>query len=137
MSDRIIKVGQEREPLGRKPKKPKGKGSHGNDPNEKKRKSANRFAVFNEFVDIELGKLTRSQMAVWIVLYRNVRDGSVRQSAGDIARVTQSSRRQVVRAINYLCDVGLLTVIYKGGLNKGPSRYRVNGGSTGDTGVTS
>lgn len=114
-----IKPGEELPALDKQQRKPKAT----------QRKAAGRFAVLNEFVDTSMHDLTRSELAVWLVLYRNVRDGKARLSAGGIANVAGMSRRSATAAIGSLRRKGLLTVIYKGGQNRGASTYRVNGGS--------
>lgn len=94
--------------------------------NKPKQKTAERFAVLNAFVDCSMADLTRSEIAVWLVLYRDVRDGSVRTSQADIARRAGTSVRGVKAAVKKLLALELLTVIYQGGLNRGTTRYRVN-----------
>ena len=48
--------------------------------------AAERFAVLNAFVDFALKGLTRNEIAVWLVLYRDTRNGVVKTSQADIAR---------------------------------------------------
>ena len=64
---------------------------------ENRRSSADRFSILNNFVDFTMHRLSRNEVAVWFVLYRDSRDR--------IAR--------------------LLKTVFRGGLNSGPSRYRV------------
>ncbi len=90
-----------------------------------KRKAAGRFAVLNNFVDFTMRGLPRGPVAVWLVLYRDTKDGTARTSQTDIARRTGLSERNVRRAIRRLESLGLLFVVYCGGLNRGPSRYRI------------
>lgn len=93
---------------------------------EPKRKAAtDRFGVLNAFVDCSLAGLSRSEIAVWLVLYRDTRDGTVRTSQENIAKRAGTSLRHVKKAIAGLKAAGLLSVVFQGGLNKGPSRYRV------------
>ena len=96
------------------------------------RKTGRRFAVLNAFVDATAGELSRSELLVWLVLYRDTRDGVVVTSQADVARRTKLANRTVRYAIHRLVSRGLLTLIYRGGLNRGPSKYRVladlNGG---------
>ena len=105
-----------------------------------RKESADRFCVLNTFVDGTAGTLQRAEVLVWLVLYRDTRDGTARPSHADIARRAGVSRRTVVRAVARLLRRKLLVLVYRGGLNRGPSVYRVRataGGRTGDTGVTS
>jgi hypothetical protein len=90
-------------------------------------KTAGRFADLNAFVDMSMAKLTRAEIAVWMVLYRDTRDGTARTSQGDMARRAGVDDRTVRRAIEGLKKRGLVMVVCKGGLNRGPSRYRVRG----------
>jgi hypothetical protein len=129
MTLRIIPVGEEPAPMddgtpapslnGRHRSKPKGK------PAGARRKPGERFAVLNAFVDFTLADLSRAQIAVWLVLYRDTRDGTARTSYDDIARRAGCSRRNVSRAVRRLERLGLLEVVRRGGLRRGVSRYRV------------
>lgn len=92
---------------------------------EPKRKTADRFAVLNAFVDASMGELSRSEIAVWLVLYRDTRNGTVRTSQTNIARRAGTSVRGVKDALKKLIGAGLLQVVFQGGLNRGPSRYQV------------
>jgi hypothetical protein len=98
--------------------KPKEKSRHG--------KTADRFNVLNNFVDFTMGELPRGCVAVWLVLYRDTKDGTARTSQADIARRAGMSPRGVRDAIRRLESLGLLKTVYQGGLNRGPSRYRVS-----------
>jgi DNA-binding MarR family transcriptional regulator len=86
--------------------------------------------VLNAFVDISMAGLSRSEIAVWMVLYRDTRDGIAQTSQVAIARRAGVEDRTVRRAINRLTARGLVTVVYHGGLNRGPSKYRVRGAPT-------
>lgn len=90
-----------------------------------KRKTADRFAVLNAFVDSSMAECSRSELVVWFILYRDTRNGSVRTSQANIARRAGMSVRSVGKAIAKLTAAGFLVVVFKGGLNRGPSRYRV------------
>lgn len=87
--------------------------------------STNRFAVLNAFVDSSLAGLNKSEIATWLVLYRDVRDGIASASQSEISRRAGISVRSVRKAIRSLVVSGLLVVIYQGGLNRGPSKYNV------------
>lgn len=94
--------------------------------NEPKRKTADRFKVLNTFVDSTMGRLSRAEIAVWLVLYRDTRNGTVRTSQTNIARRAGVTVRSVKVAIKKLTAAGLLRVVFQGGLNRGPSRYQVD-----------
>jgi hypothetical protein len=90
-------------------------------------KTGNRFAVLNAFVDCSLRGLTKAELATWLILYRDTREGTVSTSQANIARRAGISVRSVGKAISKLTMKGLLTIVFRGGLNRNPSRYRVNG----------
>jgi DNA-binding MarR family transcriptional regulator len=90
-----------------------------------RRKAGGRFAVLNAFVDFSLASLPRSDIAVWMVLYRDTKDGTARTSQTDIARRAGIGRRTAVRAISRLEKRRLLVKVHQGGLNRGTSSYRV------------
>ena len=92
---------------------------------EKKRNTCDRFAVLNGFVDCSMAGLTKAEALTWLILYRDTRNGTARTSQADIARRAGLSDRSVRSAIAKLVKVGLLIVVFRGGLNAGPSRYRV------------
>lgn len=90
-----------------------------------KRVSQDRFRVFNTFVDNTIGSLNRAEVAVWMVLYRDTRDGTARTAQSDIAKRSGCNRRSVCRALKSLEQKGLVEIMYRGGVNRGLSRYRV------------
>ena len=98
--------------------KPKRKPNH--------RKTGHRFAVLNAFVDDTAGELSRSEILVWLVLYRDTRNGIATTSQDNIARRAKLASRTVRYAIRRLVDRELLTVVYRGGINRGASKYRVS-----------
>ena len=93
--------------------------------------TGNRFAILNTFVDTAAGELTRSEILVWLVLYRDTRDGLAGTSQADIARRAGTTDRTVRRVIGRLERRGLLTTVYRGGLNRGTSKYRISPELTG------
>jgi hypothetical protein len=90
-----------------------------------KRNAGNRFAVLNAFVDCTAGRLSRGEILVWLVLYRDTRNGIAQTSQADIARRAGTADRTVRRVIRQLERRGLLKTVYHGGLNRGASKYRV------------
>jgi len=89
------------------------------------RKTGDRFAVLNAFVDAGISGLSRIELATWLVLYRDTRDGTACTSEEDIATRAGCSKRAVTTALGELRRRGLLIQVFKGGINRGPSRYRV------------
>ena len=94
-------------------------------PGDNRKAAADRFAVLNNFIDFTLAGLTRNELAVWLVLYRDSRDGIARTSQIDIARRAGVADRTVRRVLAKLESKGLLKTVFRGSLNAGPSRYRV------------
>lgn len=84
-----------------------------------------RFKVVNAFADFTLSELSRVEIAVWLLLWRDTRDGTARTAYDDLARRAGCNRRNVGRAVRRLEQLGLLQVVHRGGLGRGPSRYRV------------
>jgi DNA-binding transcriptional ArsR family regulator len=125
---RIIPVGEEPPPLEEPAPSSNGQHRHQNgDQGKPKGKTGERFAVLNALVDFALADLTRAEIALWLVLYRDTRDGTARTSYDDLARRAGLNRRNVGRAIRRLEGRGLVAVVRRGGLRRGASRYRVRG----------
>lgn len=91
-----------------------------------KRQTAERFATINGFVDCALADLSRAAALTWLVLWRDTKNGTARTSAADIARRIGTSRRAVTTALADLKRKGLVTIVRRGGLNSGPTTYRVH-----------
>jgi len=92
-----------------------------------RQKTADRFAVLNNFVDFTLAELIPSAGIVWLVLYRDTKpDGIARTSQADLARRTGLSDRTIRRAIEQLKAKELLQVLHQGGKWCGISTYRVH-----------
>ena len=70
---------------------------------DNRRKIAGRFAVFNGFVDFTLADLSLRETKVWLILYRDSRDGIAKTSQADIARRAGVSDR-ATRAIDTARD---------------------------------
>ncbi len=118
----IMEVGDEPPPLSpsgaaSKPSKPKGK-------------AGGRFAVFNAFADFSMGDLSRADIIVWVILYRDCKDGVARTAQADIARRGKIDRRTVGRSLRRLEARGLLRIAHRGGFRRGVSRYLVRGLAT-------
>ncbi len=85
-----------------------------------------RWATLNGFVDGILGSLTPAAAATWLVLFRDTKpNGLARASQIDIAHRAGVSDRAVRVALRELRKRGLVTVVHKGGVSRGPSTYRV------------
>lgn len=90
-----------------------------------KQNTSDRFGVLNSFVDCSLAGLTKAELATWLCLYRDTRNGTASTAQSDIAKRAGLSVRAINKAIRKLIEVGLIVVVFHGGLNRGPSRYRV------------
>jgi predicted transcriptional regulator len=125
----IIAVGDEPPPMEPSLPAPSSRSDQGmaKQPPTAKHNSGERFAVLNQFVDFTLATLSRAELAVWLVLYRDTRDGTATTSYDDLARRVGCNRRNVGRALKRLIALGLVRVEHQGGLGRGASRYRVQG----------
>jgi DNA-binding MarR family transcriptional regulator len=82
--------------------------------------------VLNAFVDSGMADLTRVELVLWLILYRDTKPGgSARASLADIARRAGIDRQTAYRAVDRLERRKMLHVICRGRLNRGPSTYRV------------
>jgi hypothetical protein len=91
-----------------------------------KKKGGDRFHILNTFVDNTLADLNKAEAKLWLILYRDTRDGMAKAGYNDLARRAGIDRRNVGRALRRLQDRGLLEVIKKGSLTNGVSTYRVS-----------
>lgn len=93
---------------------------------KEKRKSGDRFALLNAFVDFTMKDLDRAEAFVWFALYRDTKaDGLARTSQADLARRAGINARTARRAIASLKKKGLLKIAKQGGWQRGVSVYRV------------
>jgi hypothetical protein len=125
---RILAVGEELPPLNaadRPTPKPTRAGKAKGSAQTVRKGKGERFRLLNGFVDFSLADLTRGEIAVWLILYRDSRDGIAQTSIADLARRGGLNRVTVIRALRRLEGAGLLQAVHRGGLNRGPSRYRV------------
>ncbi|HEY2841808.1 MAG TPA: hypothetical protein VGJ26_21790 [Pirellulales bacterium] len=91
------------------------------------RERGSRFASLNAFVDFTMRDLTRAETLVWLALYRDTKpDGVARTSQADLARRVGANVCTIKRAVAALVHQGLLTVVCRGNLRRGPSAYRVH-----------
>lgn len=86
-----------------------------------------RFGTFNSFVDCSMAELSRAELAVWLVLFRDCRDGIAATAQPAIAKRAGCNARTVRRALHELERRGLVEIVHRGGLGRGISRYRVRG----------
>lgn len=67
------------------PSEPPTRGSKTAKRTARRSEAAGRFKVLNTFVDFTLRGLTRNEIAVWLVLYRDTKDGTARTAQSTIA----------------------------------------------------
>jgi hypothetical protein len=128
MKPPIIPVGGEPPPMDGRGRSSNGRHrTQSGDRGRPKGATGERFAVLNAFVDFSLADLTRGEIAIWLVLYRDTRDGTARTSYDNLARRAGLNRRNVGRAVRRLEGRGLVKVVHRGGLRLGISRYCVRG----------
>jgi hypothetical protein len=81
--------------------------------------SLERFQVLNGFVDFGLAGLSRSEVACWLILFRDCKpNGLSSTSLSDLSRRGGMSRRQATRALRSLIGRGAVHVIRKGFVGK-------------------
>jgi hypothetical protein len=128
MTPRILAVGEELPALdessprhaAERPAKAKEKRRRDN------RRTAERFATLNAFVDFSMATLKPSERAAWLVLWRDTKPNGVARTSGrDLARRCGICERSARYAIAALERRGLLRIVRRGGLRSGPSSYRV------------
>lgn len=85
-----------------------------------------RWPMFNGFIDGIAGTLRPAAAMTWLVLFRDTkRNGLARTGQADIGRRIGMTPRGVRKALAELRAAGLLAVIHRGGIGRGPSAYRV------------
>ena len=124
-----IPVGQEPPPL-RPPPPPAGSNGQTRErqgEGKPARRSAGTASPCFAFVDAGHDGVSRVELATWLVLYRDTRNGVACTGMESIAVRVGCSKRGVVNAVERLRRRGLLIQVFRGGVNRRPSRYRVVG----------
>ena len=93
--------------------------------NKAKGKAGERFRVLNAFIDFTLSDLDRGEAVVWLILFRDTRDGVATTSQKSIARRAGISDRAVRKALGRLNDKGLVKIVRRGRIGAGASTYRI------------
>ena len=104
---------------------PIGDQADGKQKTKAKKKTGDRFAVLNAFIDFTLGELDRGEIVVWLILFRDTRDGLAQVSQVSIARRAGMTVRGVQKALGRLIDKGLVKIVRQGRVGKGASSYRI------------
>jgi hypothetical protein len=114
---RVIAVGDEPPPLDPPPARRRAKG---------KAATRGRFQCINAFIDATMAGLKPAARSVWLILWRDTKpNGLAATSQADLARRAGVSDRAVRSALNELRGKGLVAVVRRGSLRRGPSSYRV------------
>lgn len=113
------------EPDGARPLPTSTNGKPATEKTPKQTATRDRFATLNAFVDCSMAELSKSDLATWLILYRDTKKGTACTSQTDIARRAGLSVRAVRYAVKRLVAAGLLTVVFQGGLRRGTTRFRV------------
>lgn len=91
-----------------------------------KGKAPGRWAMLNAFTDDIAGTLTPAAVLTWLILFRDTkRTGTAKTGQTDLARRAGVSDRAIRAALTELEDRGLVEVVHRGGIHRGPSVYRV------------
>ena len=86
---------------------------------------AGRFRLINRFLDKHARNCSPVQAMVWVVLWRDSRDGVAKTSYSRLADRLGVSRATVARAIRLLRDMGYLEVVRRGGDLAGPTLHKI------------
>jgi hypothetical protein len=93
---------------------------------KKRRRPAYFFSVFRALVDLGLRQLSRSEIAVYLILLRATRpDGLARVSHHSLATRGGISCRQAIRAVQALVERGVVQVVARGNRRSGATTYCV------------
>jgi hypothetical protein len=124
MSDApIIPPGQTLPPLLTETERSGADGNGRGSTRHRRKRHRDRFGVLNAFVDFTLRHLSRAEAGVWLVLWRDTRNGTARTAQADIARRIGADPRTVRRALVRLEVTGLVRIVWRGGFRKGASVY--------------
>jgi len=94
--------------------------------NKTPKRDGSRWNELNQFIDVTLRELSPRQVAVWLCLFRDCRNGVASVSQVYIAERCGLRRPTVSTTIAELEALGLVTTIHTGGVGRGVSKYRVH-----------
>ena len=84
-----------------------------------------KIKLFNRFVDETLKGLEHSTALLWVVLYREARNGIAEISHGQLAKIMGVSGRTICRHIDVLIANKLLRKLKTGGYGRGCNKYQL------------
>jgi hypothetical protein len=86
---------------------------------------SDRWAMLNTMVDMAIRDLTAAEIKVWLVLFRDVRNGLARTSMADIARRAGLEPRSAKRAMRSLEARRLVKIVAHGTIDGKPNTYQL------------
>ena len=89
------------------------------------RPSGRWWGVLAAYVGHGMRQVSAGATCVWLVLFRNSRDGVVTRSREQIAATTGYTPKHVGRLLRELVSAGFLRVERRGRKQSGPTRYRI------------
>lgn len=93
-----------------------------------RRRTGDRFAEINGFIDHTMRTLTPAARSVWFILWRDTKpDGLARAGQTHLARRAGVSDRAVRDALKELLAAGVVKLVSQGRAGVGVSVYRVRG----------
>lgn len=84
-----------------------------------------RWPMLNNVVDLAMRDLTAAEIKVWLVLFRDVRNGLARTSMADIARRAGLEPRSAKRAMRSLEARRLVRIVAHGTIDGKPNAYQL------------
>lgn len=88
--------------------------------------SARRFVTLNTFVDQVMRYVSPVEAAVWLVLFRDCRNGQASASHRDLARRTGCSIRSINKAMGRLREASLISPVKLSACKGTPSLYAIS-----------
>jgi hypothetical protein len=88
-----------------------------------RRAKGDRWATYNEFVDVIAPRLTLAERAVWYVMFRHTRGGTCQTSERAIAQQVGIDKATAGRALRQLVCLKLVWAVFKSTSKGAPSLY--------------
>ncbi|MDB5311279.1 MAG: transcriptional regulator [Gemmataceae bacterium] len=97
-----------------------------------RKQTRGRFAEINGFIDVTLKDLKPSEIAIWLILWRDTKpNGLVQTGESDLARRSGYRLRMVKYAVAGLVAKRLIKVVRQGRIGTSASVYKVRGVNPG------
>lgn len=84
-----------------------------------------RWAMLNSVADVAIRDLTGAETKIWLILFRDVRNGLARTSMADIARRAGLEPRSAKRAMRSLEARRLVKIVAHGTIDGKPNTYQL------------